>query len=236
MKAHHPLCLLTICLIVVSCDHRSASDRRLSRALEKGDTNTLSKYLDSGGEVNTLIEYDRSEVLKVPLLDVALLYGQRESVAFLLKKGANPNQLDAAGYSPLAWAIGRGAKGYNYGTQVQLLEMLLKAGAMPNLKPTSPDGWPPLAKAAELGETEMVQLLLNAGADVNATNYIGQSALHLARNSEVARLLLDAGADRTLRARGELPDESALRRGKFDVLNFLTNAPIQTNRGREKVR
>ena len=56
----------------------------------------------------------------------------------------------------------------------------------------------PLHEACGQGHTATVQLLLEAGADVNARHRRGHTPLHWAceqRHPDVARLLLDAGAD-----------------------------------------
>ncbi|KAL1842300.1 hypothetical protein VTJ49DRAFT_5581 [Mycothermus thermophilus] len=55
-------------------------------------------------------------------------------------------------------------------------------------------GWTPLMYAARLGNKHHVRALLDAGADVNARNNIGRTALFTA-TSDIADLLLSAGAD-----------------------------------------
>ena len=60
----------------------------------------------------------------------------------------------------------------------------------------------PLHSAAAAGEREVCEVLLDAGADVNAVQHGGYTALLEARqsgNEELAQLLLERGADPTVR-------------------------------------
>lgn len=71
-------------------------------------------------------------------------------------------------------------------------------GIGPDVDRRTPDGFTPLMIAAGLGQPQMVELLLTAGADVFAIDArMDASALHKAAqsgNPDVARLLLDRGA------------------------------------------
>ena len=73
---------------------------------------------------------------------------------------------------------------------------LLRAGT--NVNRRGPEGFPPLLIAAGLGQAQMVELLLTAGADVlMAEPRMGTTALHKAAqsgNADVVGLLLDYGA------------------------------------------
>jgi ankyrin repeat protein len=63
----------------------------------------------------------------------------------------------------------------------------------------------PLHSAAAAGQREVCEVLLDAGADVNAVQHGGYTALLEARqngNEELARLLLERGADPTARLDG----------------------------------
>jgi ankyrin repeat protein len=165
--------------------------------------------------------------ISAPLLDIAIKHGQFNELHFLLRNGADPNQPDWEGKTPLMWAIGQCDA--PHGTRVQILKTLLHANADPN-KSSTGYRYTPLLKAAESGDYEIVGVLLAAGADVKATNSIGFSALHLVPNAEIARVLIEAGADPTIRTtEGETPVDTAGRLGHFDALQVLTNASIKNN-------
>jgi len=205
-------------------------DRRpaIFHAVENGDTNAIARYLGLGSNVNTpVLSYPFGGNRDVPLLDIAVENGQLKMVEFLLKNKANPNQSDYSGKTPLQWAVGRIKNDVPVEQRLKILKALIDSGADLNRKDSDHYGYTPLINAAEFGELEMVKALLAAGADVHTTNNEGITALHFADNAEIARFLIDAGADRNAHAAGgETPAATAVRRGKLSVLTGLTNDPV----------
>jgi len=94
-----------------------------------------------------------------------------------------------------------------------------------------------LADAAERGDAETVQTLIRAGADVNAAQNGGMTALHWAAqggHAEMARMLLVAGAfpDAATRNGGYTPLHLAARAGHEALLGVLLEGgadPSATN-------
>jgi hypothetical protein len=89
----------------------------------------------------------------------------------LLKQGVDPNQFDAFGYTPLTMA--------SLDKRVQCMKSLLAHGADVDL--ASAGGWTPLIGAAMSGaRPEVIDVLLAKGANINAQNQWGCTALYYA--------------------------------------------------------
>jgi hypothetical protein len=90
------------------------------------------------------------------------------------------------------------------GGDTALLTQLLEIGFDPNT-PLGPPGWTPLLIAAANGHEQAVSKLLEFGADVNALNDRGRSALMFAANygfEAIAKALLLHGADPNIQPSG----------------------------------
>lgn len=101
--------------------------------------------------------------------------------------GANVNQKDDAGYTPLHCTANSG--------RTEIVKVLLENRASPNARDNS--GRVPLHFACTQGHLEVVKLLVAAGADINAS-YKGISAIKMAaraKHQKVVEYLLRAGAD-----------------------------------------
>jgi ankyrin repeat protein len=163
---------------------------------------------------------DRPEPQPVELFE-AVKHDDVQRAELLLSNGMSANVKDAAGQTPLVWAIDRhnvkmaklliekkadvnlAVKDASplglavFEAQPALVHLLMDNGA--NINWVSPeDGSSLLDLAAGSGNEETVSILLDAGVDVHAVNHWGMNALFnavLSGNSRVVETLLKAGCD-----------------------------------------
>lgn len=100
----------------------------------------------------------------------AALGGDLERVRSFLKKGADPNMKDQAGYTALHYA--------SRAAHQPVCELLLDHGACANSQ--THGGATALHRAAYCGHINIVQLLLKHGADPGLTDDDGSTSLHKA--------------------------------------------------------
>ena len=143
---------------------------------------------------NILEKEDLGEEELQRCLRFAVSRDAAEAVNLLVGAGADPNRPDSSyGERPLFTSVSSSA--------LSAARSLLAAGA--DVTNTDEDGVNALHFAAEEQEPELIALFLEAGADPNARDAMGRTALHhvgmgMAWDEEeaaVVALLLDAGAD-----------------------------------------
>ena len=127
---------------------------------------------------------DRPNLVQTPLY-YAVMIENLGMVAALLEGGANPNGRVDGGRTPLYAGV----------KNLEIVRLLLAAKADPNLQV---DGSSPIIIAAiENANLEIVKALIESGANVNATDDRGNSALRVANNyslADMAELLKQHGA------------------------------------------
>lgn len=154
--------LAALVLLAGACGHRWA-DTPLTAAAARGDLAALNRLLAEGHHV------DERDSSGVPPLSHAARAGRVAMLEALLAAGARPDAVDGAanGWTPLQHAIHKG--------QVGTVAALLAAGASPVASGRA--GAPPIVMAAGYGQTEIVRLLLEHGADAHAESAGGVDAL-----------------------------------------------------------
>ena len=180
----------------------------LMQAAEGGNIDQVRALLQSGADLNEARGTGHTALMLAADRD------QLEIVQTLLKAGANPNAIIFGRYGIPGWAwmfaMNRCNKHWREMTEAMLatgvelnpktinpsplghaideddvviIETLLKKGANPNLR-DSETGETLLMSAARYSTPEVVKALIEGGADVNARNNSGQTALTLADNND----------------------------------------------------
>jgi uncharacterized protein len=185
----------------------------LFQAVHNGDAARVDALLDA--QPTLLKAHDPSGN---SLLVAALYHGQQDLAAALVARGAPVNLWEAA-------ALG----------DVARLQAHLQADPS-SLEAHSHDGWTALHLAAHFGHADAAQYLLRHGADVRArsTNPLDNQPLHAAlagRSLDVARLLLDAGADPNAAEHGGYaPLHQAAEPGDLPLIRLLLDRGARTDR------
>jgi len=203
----------------------------LMYAARQGALDAARALAEGGADLN-IADQDGT-----PALTFAIINGHYDLAALLVDRGADVNRADRTGATPLYSAVDMHTLVTSFGRpelpravtdgSVDAARMLLAHGADPNkplrtkvLKRTYQagdarlaEGSTPLMRAAKASDVLMMQILVDAGADVDKTNAAGDTALHLAANQPWAvRLLATAGASPDIKnGKGQTPLEALLK-------------------------
>ena len=185
--------------LLSACSLAAAADLRLLEAVREGDTEAARSLLSQGVDAN------EAEADGATALHWAVHRDDLETAELLIRAGANVNAANDYGVTPLSLAcVNRNAA---------LVEKLLGAGANPNAARVT--GETVLMTCSRTGSAEGVKALLARGADANASEARrGQTAMMWAlaeKHTEVARLLVEHGADVHARSNTRVKLETAVR-------------------------
>jgi len=153
------------------------------RAVREGDIAAVRRELARGTSVDgrsPAFPWERPRA--VPLVE-AVRHGQPAVVAVLLEAGADPNRADSGGCTPLIAAV--------ESNDPTMVTRLLDSGADPNLR-VGRESATALQRAAYRGAIEVVQLLLEHGADPQSVLDKGVASLIRLRGP-VLECLIHAG-------------------------------------------
>ena len=141
---------------------------------------------------------------------------RNDEIAYMLRRGDNPNFVDPHGRTPISYAAALG--------NTEGIKRMLDNGARVDYRDGS--GSTALHWAAQFGRSEVIRLLLNAKAPVDAVTKEGVTPLMMAAGAnkpDAVRLLLEAGAD-TKKQDYTGRDAPAWAAGKANALQALQMA------------
>lgn len=198
----------------------AAGEPSLALAVKNRDKAAALALLEQGADVNLALPDGATAVLW------AVHWNDAAMVDLLVRAGANVNAANRFGATPLWMASTEG--------NAAMVEALLSAGADATMSALG--GEPVLMTAARTGNVPALKALLAYGADVNATEARhGQTALMWAVGGrdtypEAARVLIEHGADVTIRSDGGLTALLfAVRQGNLEAVRLLVNAGADVN-------
>eukprot|EP01087_Luapelamoeba_hula_P005283 TRINITY_DN1535_c0_g1_i1.p1 TRINITY_DN1535_c0_g1~~TRINITY_DN1535_c0_g1_i1.p1 ORF type:complete len:386 (-),score=95.92 TRINITY_DN1535_c0_g1_i1:107-1264(-) len=167
----------------------SAQSSQANKAARAGNEKKLRQILSrkkaSVRNANNTQDLDGSS-----LLNISVQHSRADICSYLLNSGANVNLPDHKGYSPLHKAVM-----HNHDEKLLAILLANRAEVDSNVNETKRT---PLIEATMRGNERMVELLVNAGADVNLEDKEGMTALHWAATRGYEALvvfLLDHKAD-----------------------------------------
>ncbi len=177
--------ILALCLVVGTSAFAVDKPKSMMEAVMRASFDEVKAAVAAGADIE-----QRDQSGNTPLMLATLGIGNdADIVAFLLKKGASLEAVDNNKCTALCHA----AKNHSFATA----RLLLEAKANPNV--SDQQGNTPLMLAVSpYDRAELVQMLLEYGADINATNSVRETALNnaaISNSTTTLKVLIDAKAD-----------------------------------------
>lgn len=212
---------------------------QLIEASEKGDLNTVKQLISKGFDLNS----QNKDTGVTPLMQ-ASLFGHVDVVGYLLNHGADPNKKDAYGNNALDNAI------YNESSLnkdvlaiTKIVASLISAGVnVSHVVEGEHSASTPLIEATNNGYSDIVKMLIKAGADPNLSGNDGKTPLMYAAlrgHEDIINALISSGADpNKLSSEGKTALVFAIEGGHQTVVplleidnksNLNKNNPVATN-------
>lgn len=189
------------------------NDKSLHQAVKQGDLYQVQMLLEQGVNLDQAgkdfltplclaVQIENIKIVRLLIeagaqinsgyylpLVLATQIGQFEIVRFLIESGADINRQQG---DPPSITTLHMAASYN---RLKIVHCLLANGA--EIEARDFEGWTPLMSAVAKGSIEVVKLLIEVGADINAVGRDQYSVLDIAmqnRRSKISQFLRDKGA------------------------------------------
>jgi ankyrin repeat protein len=182
----------------------------------KADPNVQDKDPEKDPEFASK-SFEEREEHRTPLHYCAA-FDYVHAAKLLLKAQADPNIVDGQYKTPLHLAIDEQAS-------LDMVKTLLEGKADPdkgNMEIGLQSSY--LMEAARTGDADLASALINAKANINIVGKQGMTPLHMAvrsRKGNVAKLLMDAGCDTSVKALGKTAAEMALPNNDAFIIKLL---------------
>jgi hypothetical protein len=207
--------LILLCLPYLPAAQAELPDpARFSVVLEVGDLKQATAWLDEGLDPN----------FEGHLIGTGLMIGAWEGNIALMElfylRGADIHRTNRFGETALMLAAWKNRK--------EALRWLLDHGARPNRGDGNEREWTALHYATFGGHADLVDTLLNSGADINARSTNGSTVVMMAAregHADLAKRLLEAGANPALR--NDYDEDAvawAMRQGNYGIAKTFTSA------------
>jgi ankyrin repeat protein len=184
----------------------------LERAIKEDDLDALARLLELTEKTEGSDDFWNAPIV------IAVNANRPKAIEFLVKRGADPNLTDWDGETPLH-------KAARSPTDLEVVRTLIRLGAHVNAAGAWAPRMTPLQHACRAGDTAVVRLLLEHGADPNLTEHVdGWTALRFAvfdNQPEIIRILLEYGADVFIHDGWHTPLDSAVHGGKREEARAL---------------
>ena len=201
-------------------------------AAENGSIEMVEALIEAGADPSIQLLSGETTVM------AAAQTGNGAVVRTLLEAGGDPNVAVTREQTALMWASGRGHSdvvaalidhGADLNARSEIREHYVKSEKEQDSHPdykywTELGGNTPLIFAARSGDLRSVQLLVDAGADVNQLSAFGTSPMIMAihgSNTEALEYLIENGADIESHESGHTALHAAVQRGNSDAVNVL---------------
>lgn len=172
-------------ILITSND--AQGDTALHYAAMQGHKDMVAFLLEKGADI------EQKDLLGMTPLHVAARSGQFKMVEFLLQRGANPSTLDKQNYNPLITAIKGYSKHKNLEALTNIVEILLAKGD--NINQQNKDGQTALIYASILDLENIVQMLVDVGADTTLQDQLHHNALEVTKNDNIKQILKSTNSE-----------------------------------------
>jgi ankyrin repeat protein len=181
------------------------------QSIRTGDLIAVQKYIKTDKSFLNNMQYG-----EVPLIE-AIFYEKTDIIAFLISQGADVNNKNGNGITPLHAAVSM--------ADLKTAKLLLENGA--HFLTKDKFGFSPLNDASSRNESSLVKLFIENGADANTLSPLGTALLHNAAKSgdaELVAFLIDHGAMVDIRDHLEAtPLHLSVERGALETVKLLVS-------------